>query len=425
MFTNINECLNFIQSQHRTSTKNLKHMYQLCEIYGNPQKGLKYIHIAGTNGKGSIVAYLREILYLSGLKVGSFTSPYIIKFNERITFNKEFISDDLIIKYANEIISKYDYLEKNHIDKPGFFSFITLMCFMFFRDVKPDICLIEVGIGGLLDDTNVIEPLLSIISNVSYDHMNILGNSLYEIGTNKLGIVKKNVPLVTIENNEIHNLIVSTCKDKCSPLTIVNPIDIYDVKLSLGQTSFIYHDSQNEAYDITLNMSGKYQTENAAIVIEACNYLSKYFHITKENIINGLKNTFWPGRLEIIKKNPYVIFDGAHNIDGITRLHEFIKEFKDQYYITLVLAISANKEKKLMIAEIEKDVDEMFFTQFEYKRSEDAKILYDFSSHPNKILEYDYKKIIDKAFLCNDKKHMWIFAGSLYFISEIRSIKNN
>ncbi len=423
MFTNIIECLNFIQSQRRTSSKDLTKMFKLCEVYGNPQKGLKYVHVAGTNGKGSVVAYLREILCESGLKVGSFTSPYIVKFNERITLNKEFISDDLIIKYTNEIISKYDYLEMKGIDKPGFFSFITLMCFMYFRDVQPDICLIEVGIGGLLDDTNVIEPLLSIISNVSYDHMNVLGNTLYEIGTNKLGIVKQGIPLVTIENNEIHDLIVSTCFEKKAPLTIVNPNQITNIKLSLGQTTFVYDDSKNENYEVTLNMSGKYQTENAAIVIEACNYLSSYYSISKNNIISGLKNAFWPGRLEIIQKNPYIIFDGAHNIDGITRLHEFIKSFKEQYYITLVLAISANKEKKEMIMEIEKDVDEIIFTQFVYKRSEDAETLYNFSLHHNKYLEYDYKKIVKQAYLNNDKHHMWIFSGSLYFISEIRTIK--
>ena len=186
MFTKIEECISFIETSKRSSTKTLEHMKKLCEIYGNPQEGLNYIHVAGTNGKGSVVSYLREILYNAKLNVGTFTSPYIECFNERITFNKQFIPDELIIKYTNEIINKYDYLKENNIELPSFFALCTLICFMYFRDVKPDVVILEVGIGGLLDSTNVITPLISIISNVSYDHMSILGDTIEEIAINKM-----------------------------------------------------------------------------------------------------------------------------------------------------------------------------------------------------------------------------------------------
>ena len=349
MFTKIEECISFIETSKRSSTKTLEHMKKLCEVYGNPQEGLNYIHVAGTNGKGSVVSYLREILYNAKLNVGTFTSPYIECFNERITFNKKFIPDELIIKYTNEIINKYDYLKENNIELPSFFALCTLICFMYFRDVKPDVVILEVGIGGLLDSTNVITPLISIISNVSYDHMSILGNTIEEIATNKLGIVKENVPLVTINNPLINNLIIETCEKNNSKLILVDQNDIKNINLKIGSSKFDYKKYKN----INIKMSGLHQTENASLVIEAINLLKDKFLLTDDNIYQGLFNTFWPGRLEVIRDNPYIILDGAHNIDGITRLHDFIKTIKKDFNeIVLVLAISSNKETQKMILEI-------------------------------------------------------------------------
>lgn len=417
MFKNIQECISFIETSQRKSAKSLDHMKQLCEVYNNPEKGLNYIHVAGTNGKGSIVSYLREVFYNANYNVGTFTSPYIECFNERITFNKQFISDDLIIKYTNEIISKYDYLEANNIELPSFFSIVTLICFMYFRDVKPDVVILEVGIGGLLDCTNVITPLLSIISNVSYDHMNVLGETIHEIAFNKLGIVKKDVPLVTISNELINDLIIETCNKNNSNLVLVNKNDIKNVSINIGESIFDYKDFKN----IVIKMSGLYQTENASIVIEACNLLKNKFNLSNNNIINGLKNTFWPGRLEVIKKDPYIILDGAHNIDGIQRLHEFIKSIKKDFNnVVLVLAISANKETQKMIEEIETDVDRIIFTSFNYKRSEDYNVLFEYSKHPYKEKTENISLLLNESLNNNDNKTIWIFSGSLYFVSEIR-----
>jgi len=417
MFTDIKECISFIENSHRKSTKSLEHMFKLCEVYGNPQKGLNYIHVAGTNGKGSTVSYLKEILYNANLNVGTFTSPYIECFNERITYNKKFITDELIIKYTNEILSKYDYLEENNIELPSFFSTVTLICFMYFRDVKPDVVILEVGIGGLLDSTNVITPILSIISNVSYDHMSILGDTLQEIAINKLGIVKPNIPLVTISNPLINDLIIDTCTKNNSKLVLVNKDDIKNVNIKIGSSIFDYKKYKN----IKLKMSGFHQTENASLVIESCNILKQYFNITNENIITGLNNTFWPGRLEVIKEEPYIILDGAHNIDGITRLHDFIKTIKQNYKnIILVLAISSNKETKKMINEIEQDITNIIFTSFTYKRSEDYNILYEYSNHPNKEKCEDIDLLVKRSLNNKDNNTIWIFSGSLYFVSELR-----
>lgn len=417
MFKTVEECITFIENSHRQSTKTLEHMQALCKAYGNPEQGLNYIHVAGTNGKGSVVSYLREIFYNANISVGTFTSPYIECFNERITYNKKFIPDDLIIKYSNEIISKYDYLNENNIELPSFFSFITLMCFMYFRDVKPDVVILEVGIGGLLDSTNVITPLLSIISNVSYDHMSMLGDTLPEIAKNKLGIVKQNVPLVTINNPIINDLIIKTCKDLNSELILVNKDDVKNVQLKIGSSMFDYKKYTN----IKLKMSGLHQTENASIVIESCNLLKKYYPLSNDNIYQGLNNTFWPGRLEVVRENPYIILDGAHNIDGIERLHDFIKTIKKDFdNIVLTMAISSNKETFKMIREIEKDVNKIIFTSFSYKRSEDYNVLFDYSNHPNKEKCENINDLVNRSIDNKNEKTIWIFSGSLYFVSELR-----
>ncbi len=417
MFYNIKDCITFIETSHRSSTKSLEHMYELCEVYGNPHKGLKFIHVAGTNGKGSIVSYLKEIFYNANISVGTFTSPYIECFNERISYNKQNISDELIIYYTNKIISKYDYLNEKNIDLPSFFEIVTLICLMYFHDVKPDIAIIETGIGGLLDSTNVITPLLSIISNISYDHMSILGESLEEIAYNKLGIVKENIPLVTISNPNINHLITKTCEQLNSSLVLVDRNDIKNVNINIGSTTFDYQNYKN----INIKMSGLHQTENAIIVIESIKLLKQHYNISDDNIINGLYNTFWPGRLEVVQKNPYIILDGAHNIDGINRLHEFIKTIKKGFNkIILVLAISSNKETKKMINEIEVDVDEIIFTSFSYKRSEDYMILYNYSNHPLKEYNCDISDIVNQSKNNKDPKTLWLFSGSLYFVSELR-----
>lgn len=417
MFTNIKDCVTFIETSHRKSTKSLEHMRQLVQAYGNPQLGLKFIHVAGTNGKGSIVSYLKEIFYDANYSVGTFTSPYIECFNERISYNKKNIPDELIIKYTNLIISKYDYLEEHGIEHPSFFEILTLMCFMYFKDMNTDIAIIETGIGGLLDSTNIITPLLSIISNVSYDHMSILGDTLEEIAINKLGIVKENIPLVTISNPKLNDLFTETCAKLNSKLVLVNKEDIKNADIKIGATKFDYLNYKN----INIKMSGLYQTENASIAIEAANLLKEYYSLSDENILNGLKNTFWLGRLEVVQENPYIILDGAHNIDGIQRLHEFIKTIKKDFNkIILVLAISSNKETRKMINEIESDVDRIIFTSFTYKRSEDYLILYNYSNHPNKEYNNDILSIISQSKNNKDNNTIWIFSGSLYFVSELR-----
>ena len=171
-------------------------MFGFCEVFGNPQNTFKSIHVTGTNGKGSVVSYLRSIFMEHGLNVATFTSPYITKFNERISYNNCPISDNDLLEIGNSIIEKYETFNLLNLGTPSFFEFVTLIGFIYFSKIKVDIAIIEVGIGGTLDSTNVISSIASVITNVNFDHMNILGDTLAEILNNKLGILKKNTKLI-------------------------------------------------------------------------------------------------------------------------------------------------------------------------------------------------------------------------------------
>ena len=426
-FDDANLCIEWIEGLKRQKAmKSLDDFKALCAFFNNPQDCCKMIHVAGTNGKGSVVSYLYNILRLANYTVGTFTSPYIECFNERIEINGDYIPSSYILKYVNLILSKEEELKKNNIPFPSFFAITTLIAFMYFKEMQIDVAIIEVGIGGLLDNTNVINPILTIISNVSYDHMDVLGNTIEEIATQKLGIVKDNVPLVTINNPSINELIKDVCYKHHSTCIIVNQKDIINYHLSLKNTTFDYLDFPN----ITLNMLGMYQMENASIVVESARLLQIIgFNISRDNIYQGLFNTKWIGRLERLNDDPLVIVDGAHNVDAVMRLVEFIKIVRGNNRIRMIMAISANKEKEKMLNLINDNVcDELILTEFNYSRSEEGKVLFALSKHKNKHYEQDERDIISKIM---NKKYseldkydnlINIFCGSLYFVSEVRKI---
>ena len=237
MFTTFNQAVEWIENSHRFGEKlDLVRMNLACEILGHPERTFKSIHVAGTNGKGSTTNFIKNILLEAGYKVGIYTSPYVVSFNERIGINLNYISDEDVVYYANSLKQLWDQVYDEYQDSITFFEILTLMSFLYFRDQKIDIAVVEVGLGGLLDATNVIDPLISLITNISYDHMKQLGNTLESIALNKLGIVKRNRPLVTTEDNpNLRGLFEMTCKAKNAPLVMINPDDISEVKV--GQTT--------------------------------------------------------------------------------------------------------------------------------------------------------------------------------------------
>ena len=397
-------------------------MMSFSKVLNNPQDSLKIVHVTGTNGKGSVVQYLKDMFMIHGLKVGTFTSPYIEKFNERIQINGVFISDEDVLKYANQIIHKYDEFYALTKTYPSFFEFLTLMAFLYFKECHVDVAIIEVGIGGLLDSTNILHPITSVITNVSYDHMNILGNTLDEILIQKLGIVKENVPAVIgLKNKHLIKIAEKYCEEKHS-LIILPLIKAFEIKKcdELGSQVFL------EGFgEYNISMLGYHQIENSIVSIFA--FLTSYQVLTHKmpqiNLMKkALEKTFWLGRLEVIKKKPLTIIDGGHNIDGIMRVCDFIKtlNFKTK---RCIFAVSANKEKEKMLDYLRDYFDEIIITEFTYHRHSEAQELFGKFNFNHKRLIINPINAIN--YVDENPMDLNLYIGSLYFVSEIRPILLN
>ncbi len=416
-FTKLEEAQNWIENIKRFGSKlDLTRMNRALDILERPERKFKSIHVAGTNGKGSTANYLKNILFEAGYKTGIYTSPYIVKFNERIGINDEYISDADIVKYANEIRPLWDEFHAEN-DPLTFFEVLTIIGFLYFRDQHVDYAVIEVGLGGLLDATNVIIPEISAITNISYDHMKQLGNTLESIALNKLGIVKEGVPLVTsIENKNLFPLIYEVTGKKHSRVKIVNFNYVEDILVG-ETTKFTY---RKEPYE--LNLTGYHQVKNACLAIEIIHLLRAMnnLKITEQNIKNGLFKTKWPGRFEIFNHN--VILDGAHNIGGIVSLKKTIENLYQDKYVKCLLCIMEDKEHQKIIEEMDNFCDEIYFTEIEYSRRADAEELFLESHHHNKSYAKDYKEIFLKLKKELKKDEVLVVTGSLYFISAIRKL---
>ena len=420
MFNNVKDLIAWIEMQKRHSPKvSMEKMRKLSAVYGNPHEGIKYIHVGGTNGKGSTVSFVKGILRSAGFNVGSYVSPYVISFNERISYNDQFISDEDLLEIGNYLLSRYQLIEQLEIELPTFFEFVTLMAYVYFSRIEDlDFVTLEVGLGGRLDATNIVTPLVSVITNVHYDHMNVLGDTLEEIAFNKLGILKPGIPLITIKNEQLLAQFEEAAKEKGSDLLLVDKKDIKNIDITLDYTAFDYL----EFTKIKLRLLGYYQTENASLAIRVAKLLRDRYQIAiaDKHIFKGLWETFWPGRLQVVSKDPVILIDGAHNLDGITRLTEFLKAIKGKNYLKIVFAVSADKAKEKMIPLIDEVADEIIFTRYSYKRSDEAEHLLDYSHHPNKRVEENLDKIISEV--KQDKDKLIVFCGSLYFVADLIKI---
>ena len=415
-FVDAKSFIEWVQSQKRFSKKtNLDNMKYFCKLLCNPESSFKAIHVTGTNGKGSTVAMLTSVLMAKGYNVGTFTSPYIECFNERIAFNTKPIDDDDLLKMANRVIEIYPILEENNFPKPTFFEFITLCAFCYFKSLNNlDYAVIEVGMGGRLDSTNVITPIVSIITNVALDHMQILGNTKEAILIEKLGIVKDNIPVVCgLKEENLKMIATNVANIHNSQIVFPKYSEVKNVKCDLSDTCFTY-----QGQDYQLSLLGFHQVENALLVIETFNLLKDDLKLSIQDLHNGLKNTKWVGRLEKINDNPVIYIDGGHNIDGVTRITEFVKSLNIPN-VRAVISISHDKELLPMIKMVDETFDEIIFTSYTYARSAKAEDLYNLSSSKNKncIENLD----VALKYVLTNKKTITIFLGSLYLASEIRN----
>lgn len=409
---NYTETINFIHSFKGNGRRpKLERMRWLLEQAGNPQMHYPTVHIVGTNGKGSTTSYLQHILSKAGYQVGTFTSPYITRFNERISINGTEIPDkDLIAIVEKAQVFLNDLEHNTYFDRPTEFELVTLLMFLYFDLKQVDIAIIEAGIGGRLDSTNVLSPELVICTSIGFDHTETLGNSLEEIAEHKAGVMQKNTPTllgrVPEEVEQLFRQKSHECKD---PLAVIDrEIQLIHASNHALQVSY----GKWQSSKLKLSMLGQHQENNAGLAVTAAHLLTQIFpKITDKSIQEGIEETHWPGRSEWIGNNIYL--DGAHNPQGIASLKQVLKDNFANRKVHILFAGLRRKPLADLLEELKAyDITVTSFDFFE------ALPLDDYPQHFKQATDYkDWLIQADSA----SPDDLFVITGSLYFISEVRN----
>ncbi len=403
----------------------LERMKWMLKRLDHPERRIKCVHIAGTNGKGSTVTYIRSILQQADYTIGTFTSPYIESFNERISVNGIPISDEEIIHLVNAVKPIVEELDETDLGSATEFEVITVMAIYYFGKMNVvDLVLFETGLGGRYDSTNVIHPVLTIITTIGFDHMRILGETLEEIAGEKAGIIKSGVPLVTgVQQLGALQVIRNEAKNKRAK--------VYE----LGQDFWLEHiqsDKRGETFsfqcpfgsyeNLIISMKGAHQVQNASVAVMAVKYLQTYlsFLIEEQHIREGLQEAFWLGRFEQVLEHPPVIIDGAHNPEGVDSLVQTIQSHYGENKIVILFTALSDKPVASMISKLEMVADKMIFTTFDFPRAVSAKILASHSQLKNKEVFENWQEAVMETIRNIQKNEVLVITGSLYFISDVR-----
>ena len=410
------------------SNYGLERTYKLLEYLDNPEKDLKLIHIAGTNGKGSTTSMITEILIGAGYKVGMYTSPFIEEFEERIQINRNNIPKEILATLMDEIKIAVDKVIEDGYNHPTEFEIITVLMLLYFKKENIDFGVIEVGLGGTLDSTNVIKPIIQVITSISFDHTNLLGNTLEKIAREKAGIIKKGIPTVIYpQQEEALKVIKNKCLEMGSDLYIANNENLKFENVVNRDKPYQLLKYNNEI-DILLPLLGEHQIINLSVAMKAIEVLNNrnITDISVGSIVKSIKNVTWKGRLEVLSNNPYVVIDGAHNIQGIETLSRNIKKYFKYNNLYLILGILADKDVDEMVKVITPMAKKVYAVTPNSIRAELAEDL------KNEIIKYnencqaydDYKEAYLSALNNADENDLVLASGSLYMIGDMRRIIN-
>ena len=408
------------------SNYGLERTYKLLEHLGNPERDLKLIHIAGTNGKGSTTSMITEILMGEGYKVGMYTSPFIEEFEERIQINRNNIPKESLAILMDEIKVAVDKVIEAGYNHPTEFEIITVLMLLYFKKENIDFGVIEVGLGGTLDSTNVIKPIIQVITSISFDHTNLLGNTLEKIAREKAGIIKRGIPTVIYpQQEEVLKVIKNKCFEMDSELYIANNENLkFKNIVNLDKPYQLL--KYNNEIDILLPLLGEHQIINLSVAMQAIEVLNNknIIDISIANILKSIKNVSWKGRLEVLSNNPYVVIDGAHNIQGIKTLSRNIKKYFKYENLYLILGILADKDVEEMIKIITPMAKKVYSVTPNSIRGELAESLKDEVSKFNKNCKaFDkYEEAYLEALNDASEKDLILASGSLYMIGDMRKI---
>ncbi len=419
-----NEAIYWLNSFQRFGIKlGLERIKYICKKLGNPQSNYQIIHVGGTNGKGSVCHFIQSILTEAGYKTGLYTSPHLQRFTERFIIDNQEISEQEVVSLVEKIKPIIIEMEKKN-NSPTYFEIVTAMCFDYFREKNVDFAVIEVGLGGRFDATNIVEPILSIITNVSLEHQNILGEKINDIAFEKAGIIKEEIPIVTAATGESLDVIIQKAEENNANLRILDEEQWKRINSDIFGQTFIVKGLLKD-YSVHTKMTGEFQGENISLAILGLEVLQiNGMFIAEKNIINGIEKTYHPGRMEIVNRNPTILLDGAHNIHGINALVNVLKtDFKYEKLI-FIFGVLSDKNIEEMLSKLIPIVDVFICTKSRNNRA----------YNPNKINEILKKLGFNNQFLVKEKindsvKHaisisgkddMICVTGSLFTVGEAR-----
>lgn len=423
MIKNVEDYLNnFFKG---TKNPSLHAMRYFMDEYDNFERKMKFIHIAGTNGKGSCCEMISNILIKQGYKVGKFISPHLIRYNERISINGTDISDSELVELIEELEPKIEKYNKQNKINITLFELEVIMCLLYFYRNKVDIVILETGLGGLYDCTNIIsKPLVSIISSIGYDHVQILGNTLEEIAIQKAGIIKENSNTIIFENTKsVDQIFIEKCKEKNNKLYILKENDIRNYNYDNQYQYFDYENYKN----IQINLKGICQTHNSIIAIKCMEILkNKGYEISESSIREGLSTVIHKGRLEVVNKNPLIIYDGGHNEQAINNLKQTIKMYYSNNKKTYIISILKRKDyKKILQMLLEDDKDSIFiFTsgnnEERYTENEELyKEAKKYRKNEFGIKSETLEKALQEVMGIKDKNSIVFIIGSFYIYGDV------
>lgn len=422
MIDNITEYLE--QFYTGTKDKSLNRMKIIVEKTELKNKDLKIIHVAGTNGKGSCTEMISNILVKQGYKVGKIMSPHLIRFNERISVNNINIKDAELLSIFNLNDKIIKDVEKETNTKVSFQEIILITALTYFYMKKCEFAIVEVGCGGKYDSTNIVNPIISVINTINYDHTDILGNSLEEITENKAGIIKEFSNTIFVKQEDtINNIIINTCDKKNNKLKLLDLNDVYDYSYDENYQTFSY----KEYKDIKINLKGKQQIKNAIISIECINILrDKKIEINEEAIRDGLKSVVHKGRMEVIHNNPLIIFDGAHNENAMRNFSDTSNMYyKDRNKIYIFSSLKRKDYSKLLkiITEDKKaififhnGIKQSFNKKLEYVDSNELVKIVNSIDKNIKVKKMDFEEAV--SFAKEQKDSVTFIIGSLYLYKD-------
>ena len=425
------ETLDFLFGLQRFGIKlGLDNMRRMLAAFGNPHLNLKAIHVAGSNGKGSVAAFTAKIFQKAGYQVGLYTSPHLSDFSERIRINGEPISYDEVVRLTRLIRKKQLEVEQedgtagnpDSVTCMTFFEVTTLVAFLYFLEKKVDLAVVETGMGGRLDATNVLQPLVSIITNIAKEHQQYLGKTLIEIAGEKAGIIKQNGTLLTaVTQPKILAKISSQCHKLGSIMYRLGK-DIRVKETTGGR--FNYQGIFTAYPELKLNVGGEYQIKNAAIAVGAAELLSSNgYQVSEKAIREGLRETKWPGRLELVSQTPRVLLDGSHNLAAIKNLRQELKKNFAYQNLFLVVGIMNDKTIKPILDQLVSLGDHIIFTQPKIDRAASPSFLLKSAARSfNKTMEVvlNVKEAALKAMNLATNADLICVTGSLFTVGEAR-----